>query len=132
LFVSETSCRICYRAPAANVSFHGHEGLVVLMRFSRADGPFCRQCGLAVYRDVSARTLLRGWWGVVSLFITAGALVLNTVRRARVAVLPESSRPANERTLDPGKPLLDRAAAFGLLVPALLIVYVVFSTARRG
>ncbi|NMO55664.1 hypothetical protein HH310_31335 [Actinoplanes sp. TBRC 11911] len=128
--MSDTSCRICYRAPAANVSFHGHEGLVVLMRFSRIDGPFCRDCGLAVYRDVSARTLLRGWWGIASLFITAGTLVLNTVRRTRVALLPESSRPANDRTLNPGKPLLDRAAAFGLLVPALLIIYIGFSAAH--
>jgi hypothetical protein len=128
--VSEISCRICYRAPAANVSFHGHEGFVVLMRFSRVDGPFCKECGLAVFREVSARTLMRGWWGIASVFVTAGALVLNTVRRARFAALPESSRPANERTLDPGKPLLDRAAAFGLLVPSLLIVYVAFSTAH--
>lgn len=128
--MSETSCRICYRAPAANVSFHGHEGLLVLMRFSRVDGPFCRHCGLAVYRDISARTLLRGWWGIASLFITGGVLVLNAVRRARVAVLPESSRPINDRTLSPGKPLLDRAEAFGLLVPALLIIYVVFSAVR--
>jgi hypothetical protein len=128
--VSEISCRVCYRAPAANVSFHGHEGLLVLMRFSRKDGPFCKQCGLAVYRDLSAHTLLRGWWGMASLFITAGVLVMNTVRRARVAMLPEPSRPANDRTLDPGKPLLDRTAAYGLLVPALLIVYVWFSTAH--
>jgi len=128
--VSETSCRVCHRAPAANVSFHGHEGLLVLMRFSRTEGPFCRECGLAVYRDISAHTLLRGWWGVASLFITAGVLVLNTVRRARVAALAESSRPVNDRTLDPGKPLLDRASAFGLLVPALLVIYVVFGAAR--
>jgi hypothetical protein len=130
VFVSESSCRVCYRTPAANVSFHGHEGLLVLMRFSRTDGPFCRECGLAAYRDISAHTLLRGWWGVASLFITAGVLVLNTARRARFMVLPESSRPVNDRTLDPGKPLLERTAAYGLLVPALLIIYVVFSASR--
>lgn len=128
--MSETSCRVCSRAPAANVSFHGHEGLLVLMRFSRTDGPFCRQCGLAAYRDISAHTLVRGWWGMASLFITAGVLMLNTARRARVTTLPESSRPANDRTLNPGKPLLDRTAAYGLLVPALLIIYAVFSAAH--
>lgn len=128
--MSEISCRICHRAPAANVTFHGHEGLIVLMRFSRVDGPFCRQCGLAAYRDISAHTLLRGWWGIASLFITAGVLVMNTVNRARIAALPEPERPANDHTLDPGKPLLDRSAAYGLLVPALLIIYVAFSSAH--
>ncbi|GLW33072.1 hypothetical protein [Actinoplanes regularis] len=128
--MSESSCRVCYRMPAANVSFHGHEGLLVLMRFSRMDGPFCRQCGLAVYREISAHTLLRGWWGIASLFITAGVLILNTARRARVALLPDPDRPANDRTLDPGKPLLDRTAAYGLLVPALLIIYVAFNASH--
>ncbi|SNT02972.1 hypothetical protein SAMN06264365_1345 [Actinoplanes regularis] len=55
---------------------------------------------------------------------SAGVLILNTARRARVALLPDPDRPANDRTLDPGKPLLDRTAAYGLLVPALLIIYV--------
>ncbi|AEV85821.1 hypothetical protein ACWT_4802 [Actinoplanes sp. SE50] len=128
--MSESSCRICHRAPAAEVTFHGHEGMIVLMRFSRVHGPFCRECGLAAYRDITGRTLLRGWWGLGSFFVTAGVLVLNTVRRARIAALPEADRPANDRTLDPGKPLLDRPAAYGLLVPALLIIYVAFSTAR--
>ncbi|BCJ40694.1 hypothetical protein GCM10010168_73180 [Actinoplanes ianthinogenes] len=128
--MSETSCRVCHRAPAAKVSFHGHEGLLVLMRFRRIDGPFCKQCGLAAYRDISAHTLLRGWWGMLSMIITPGVLVLNTVRRARVALLPDSERPANDRTLDPGKPLLDRSAAYGLLVPALLIIYIAFSSAH--
>ncbi|KUL34236.1 hypothetical protein ADL15_16505 [Actinoplanes awajinensis subsp. mycoplanecinus] len=71
---------------------------------------------------------MRGWWGFASLFITAGVLVLNAVRWARIRVLPESERPANDRTLKPGKPLLDRPAAYGLLVPALLAIYVWFST----
>ncbi|XVU28756.1 hypothetical protein ACQPZJ_17375 [Actinoplanes sp. CA-054009] len=126
----ETTCRVCHRAPAAEVTFHGHEGLIVLMRFSRVTGPFCRQCGLAAYRDLSAHTMLRGWWGFASLFITAGILVLNTVRRARIAALPEPDRPANDRTLNPGKPLLDRSAAYGLLVPALLVVWAAFSAAH--
>ncbi|MFD0577611.1 hypothetical protein [Dactylosporangium darangshiense] len=38
----------------------------------------------------------------------------------------------NERTLEPGKPLLDRTAAYGLLVPALLLVFVGWSLANGG
>jgi hypothetical protein len=43
---------------------------------------------------------------------------------------PESGR--NEDTLDPGKPLLDRTAAYGLLVPALLLVFVGWSAVNGG
>ncbi|MER7277298.1 hypothetical protein ABT369_22920 [Dactylosporangium sp. NPDC000244] len=130
--MSELSCRVCHRSPAANVRFHGHQGMLILMRFSRLDGPFCRDCGLAAYRDLSADTMVRGWWGVFSLFATAGVLVLNTARRGRVAALPEPQRERNERTMDPGKPLLDRTAAYGLLVPALLLVFVGWSLVNGG
>ncbi|GAA3453340.1 MULTISPECIES: hypothetical protein [Dactylosporangium] len=130
--MSELSCRICHRTPAANVRFHGHQGLVVLMRFSRIDGPFCRDCGLAAYRDMSATTLVRGWWGMLSVFAAAGVLVVNAVQRGKVARLPEPERARNERTLDPGKPLLDRSAAYGLLVPALLLVFVGWSVVNGG
>src|SRR5258706_11678113 len=106
--MSEISCRICQRAPATDVRFHGHQGMLVIMRFSRVDGPFCRDCGLAAYRDMSAQTLIRGWWGPFSLFAAAAVLVLNAVRRGRVAGLPEPDRDRNERTLEPGRPLLDR------------------------
>jgi hypothetical protein len=130
--MSELSCRICHRTPAAAVRFHGHRGMVVLMRFSRVDGPFCRDCGLAAYRDMSADTLLRGWWGLMSVFAAAGVLVLNTARRGRVARLAEPSAARNEHTLDPGKPLLDRTAAYGLLVPALLLVFIGWSAVNGG
>jgi hypothetical protein len=130
--MSDISCRICHRAPAANVRFHGHQGMLILMRFSHVDGPFCRDCGLAAYRDMSAETLVRGWWGPFSLFAAAFVLVLNAVRRGRVARLPEPDRGRNERTLDPGKPLMDRAAAYGILVPALLLVFVGWSLANGG
>jgi hypothetical protein len=130
--MSEISCRICHRMPAANVRFHGHQGMLVIMRFSRVDGPFCRDCGLAAYRDMSARTMVRGWWGPFSLFAAAAVLVLNAVRRGTVARLAEPERGRNEDTLDPGKPLLDRTAAYGLLVPALLLVFVGWSVVNGG
>ncbi|WP_432968818.1 hypothetical protein [Dactylosporangium sp. CA-233914] len=97
------------------------------MRFTRLDGPFCRDCGLAAYRDISADTMVRGWWGPLSLFAAAFVLVLNAARRGRVAALPDEPESRNERTVDPGKPLLDRNAAYGLLVPALLLVFVGWS-----
>lgn len=126
----ELSCRLCHRAPAAPVRFHGHQGMIVLMRFTHVDGPFCRDCGLAAFRDLSASTLIRGWWGIFSVFAAAGVLLLNAARRGRVARLPEPEAAPNGNTLDPGKPLLDRPAAYGLLVPALLLVFAGWSWAN--
>ena len=59
-------------------------------------------------------------------------LLLNTARRGTVARLPEPSRERNERTLDPGRPLLDRSAAYGLLLPALLLVLIGWSVVNSG
>ncbi len=100
--------------------------MIVLMRFRHLDGPFCRDCGVAVFRDMTARTLLQGWWGFASFFITIGIVAKNAILRGRFASLGAPRRdPAvqapNARPFDPGKPLLRRAAALGLLVPLVVL-----------
>jgi hypothetical protein len=100
--------------------------MIFLMRFRRLDGPFCRDCGVAVFRDMTARTLLQGWWGFASFFITLAIVARNAILRGRFASLGVPRRdPAvqapNARPFDPGKPLLRRAAALGLLVPLVVL-----------
>ncbi|MEV0412507.1 hypothetical protein AB0I68_17300 [Streptomyces sp. NPDC050448] len=113
-------CRLCGAQPAAPVTVRGHQGMLVLMRFLRQDGPFCRDCGLATYRRMSSDTLWQGWWGPLSFFITPFTLLLNLGARAgfrRLAPPAGGFRPA----LDPGRPLWRRPAALLFLVPALLL-----------
>ena len=121
------ACRLCGSTPASNGRFRRVQGLVVLMRWSSLEGPFCRDCGLAVFRDMTARTLLQGWWGVLAVFANVFALLGNLAARARFATLdpperhPEAAAP-NARPLDPGKPLTRRPAILMTAVPLALLV----------
>src|SRR3954466_12019103 len=65
-----TACRCCGSVPAVPVRFRGHRGMVVVMQFLRTDGPFCRDCGLAVFRRMTSHTLVQGWYGYASVVIT--------------------------------------------------------------
>jgi hypothetical protein len=99
------------------------------MRFLSLSGPFCRDCGLGAFRQMTARTLIQGWYGYASFLITPVTVLINLVRRSRVAGLPApralpdgQSRPP----MDPGPPLLARPSAIiGLAVPFLLILLLI-------
>jgi hypothetical protein len=125
-----TACRMCGSVPAAPVKFRGHQGFVVMMRFLSLDGPFCRDCGLATFRSMTSRTLVQGWYGYASFIITPITVLMNILRRGKVANLPAPqpnpyapSRPP----MDPGLRLLQRPMTIvGLGIPfALIIVFAV-------
>ncbi|MEV4424098.1 LppU/SCO3897 family protein [Streptomyces sp. R-07] len=91
------------------------------MRTVTRRGVFCRTCGLAVYRQMTSDTLVTGWWGLFSLFVTP-FVVLGNVSGARAAFrrLPEpygAVRPP----LNPGRRVLRRAPAMLVLTPLALL-----------
>jgi hypothetical protein len=126
--VAQTQCRFCGNVPAVDVTFRGHRGMVFLMQFLHVKGPFCRDCGLATFRDMSAKTLVQGWWGYASSIITPVTLLINAARRGKVASLEPPRPPAHGpsgRPMDPGAPLFTRPAALiGLFIPGFLIVLI--------
>jgi hypothetical protein len=99
------------------------------MQFLHVRGPFCRDCGLATFRDMSAKTLVQGWWGYASFIITPITVLINAARRGKVANLQPPQPPAqgpSGRPMDPGAPLLTRPAALiGLSIPLFVIVLIV-------
>ncbi|MEU9112400.1 hypothetical protein AB0D04_11540 [Streptomyces sp. NPDC048483] len=104
----------------------GHQGLIVVMRFLSRRGVFCRSCGLATYREMSAKTLWQGWWGPLSVVITPLTLLANLGPRARFRKLAAPTggfRPS----LDPGKSLLRRPEALMCLVPVALVALLVLA-----
>ena len=119
------TCRVCGEAPALAVTVRGHQGLVVLMRFQRNSGPFCRPCGTAVVREMSAKTLVQGWWGIASVFVTPVTLLMNLVTSRRLKSLPPPGPATPRPPLDPGMPLLRRPQALGLALPLILVVIIV-------
>ncbi|WP_258017406.1 LppU/SCO3897 family protein [Streptomyces noursei] len=101
------------------------------MRFLSRRGSFCRDCGLATVRDMSAKTLWQGWWGLLSLFITPITVLMNLSPAARFRQLPPPAggfRPP----LDPGKPLRRRPIALLFLVPPLAIIAAVLGLIVLG
>ncbi|HEY2706116.1 MAG TPA: hypothetical protein VGL20_20735 [Candidatus Dormibacteraeota bacterium] len=116
-------CRLCGSAPAADVSFRQHVGMVLLMQARSRPGPYCRWCGIATFRDLQNRTLLTGWWGVISLLVFSWStplynlLALRRVRHLGPPVRDPAVISPLAAPLPPGAPLWKRP---GPLVPLLL------------
>ena len=128
--IPEKACRFCGSVPAVETTVRGHQGIILMMRFLSMHGPFCRSCGLSIYRDMTAKTLVQGWWGVASFFLTPLTVLFNLIPRSKIAALPApraASDGSSRQPLDPGQPLLARPMAIvGLAIPVVLIIMFAF------
>jgi hypothetical protein len=104
----------------------GHQGLLILMRFLKLEGPFCRTCGVATVRDMTAKSMWQGWWGIGSSIVNPITMLTNIGDWSKFRKLPEPAPGAPGRPMDPGKPLFRRPAILGLLVPIAVIALLVW------
>ncbi|MEV0561583.1 hypothetical protein [Dactylosporangium sp. NPDC050588] len=120
-----TPCRFCNNVPTAQTKFRGHRGLIIVMQFRHVDGPFCRDCGMATFREMTSKTLIQGWYSYGSFFITPFVVLWNIINRRKVANLapPQPSPYGGARQpMNPGKRLLARPISIiGLLMPFILV-----------
>jgi hypothetical protein len=69
---------------------------------------------------------VQGWWGYASFVITPITVLINLVRRGKVAALPAPQASPYwqcRQPADPGPPLLARPAAIiGLAIPVVLLI----------
>ncbi|MFF2951105.1 hypothetical protein ACFVVU_07105 [Kitasatospora sp. NPDC057965] len=112
-------CRFCGGFPAVDTTVRGHQGIIIIMRFLKQPGPYCRTCGTAMVRDMSARTLVQGWWGYLSGIFTVVTLLRNLAAHNRIKELPPPAPGTHGPQLDPGVPLTRRPHIFMLLLPVL-------------
>ncbi|MEV0435711.1 hypothetical protein [Nocardia sp. NPDC050413] len=91
------------------------------MRFITEPGPFCRDCGTATYRRLTAESAWLGWFGLISLVANPVTMLLNIGAANRVRRLPPPIPGAPGPSLDPGKPLWRRAGMLGLLIPVIFL-----------
>ncbi|MFF7992191.1 hypothetical protein ACFZDG_20635 [Kitasatospora xanthocidica] len=122
------TCRFCGGYPAVNATVRGHQGLILAYRMLRMTGPFCRTCGTATVRDMSARTLVQGWWSLVSWLLTPITLLANLVPHNRFKRLQPPVPGSHGPQLDPGVPLTRRPHIAMLLVPVSLAVTLVLAS----
>ena len=120
-YAAAPGCQLCGAQPAVQATVRGHQGLLFLMRFLSRRGMFCRSCGLATYREMSAKTLWQGWWSPLSVAITPLTLLMNLGPRSRFRKLAAPVGGFGP-SLDPGKSLLRRPEALLFLVPMALVV----------
>jgi hypothetical protein len=129
------NCRFCGGSPAVDVTVRAHRGMIWLMTFRSLKGPFCRTCGTAAIRDMSGQTLVQGWWGLGSAFITPITLLINLVSYNKIKALPEPEYRQGP-PMDPGKPLMNRPHAVGFAVPAVaflaILVLIIAGLAGGG
>jgi hypothetical protein len=82
---------------------------------------------------MTANTLIRGWYGYASSVITPITVLINLIRRGKVASLPAPMPPPSgpsRHPLDPGAPLMARPVALiGLAIPVVVILLIVVLTA---
>jgi hypothetical protein len=130
------SCRFCGSVPAVAMTFRGHQGMIVMMRFLRMEGPFCRDCGLGTFRHMTSRTLVQGWYGYGSFVATPITVLVNLFKRNKVARLaPPQPNPfgPSRRPMDPGPRLLARPMTWlGLCVPVVVLGILVAAIASSG
>ncbi|MGW2491561.1 LppU/SCO3897 family protein [Streptomyces sp. NPDC001606] len=109
-------CEVCGAAPAEQVTVRGHQGFIVMMRFLRRQGVFCRTCGTAIFRKMQSDTMAQGWWGPASSLITPITLLINLFTLKKLRNLPEPAG-AWRAPLDPGAPVLRRPMGMVGLLP---------------
>lgn len=124
-------CTLCGGFPAVQATVRGHQGFLVMMKFLKRKGSFCRTCGIATHREMTTKTLWQGWWGIGSFIITPITVLLNLSPRSKFNKLPAPTggvRPP----LDPGRPIFARPGAFGALIPVLVVILIVVAAASSG
>lgn len=123
-------CQLCGSTPAAKITIGALTGMVIAYQVRTFRGWFCRNCGLAVYRQQTATTLKTGWWSLTGPAVVPLFLLFNLIWWAKVTRLatPRSSpniNAPNARPADPGRPLFRRPVALMLLMAVPVVVVAV-------
>jgi hypothetical protein len=84
-------CRGCGRGPATKLVIRRHVGMLVFQRFVTLRTTLCRECGIKVTKDYTGRTLVQGWWGIISFFVNWFCLAGNLVAYRKASKLAQPS-----------------------------------------
>lgn len=107
------------------VDIRGHRGFLIFMQFVNYPGPFCRDCGLAIYRKMTQESLWIGWWGVLSVVINPLTMLTNLVSRSALMALPPPIPGGPRLPMAPGRPLYQRPAIIAFLAVLVVLILLV-------
>jgi hypothetical protein len=119
--------------PAVTTTFHGHVGIVIIMQTLTTPGPFCRYCGLGVFRTMTSRGLV-GPAVDVHHPITVLINLANAAQVVRLAAPQPNPYGASQHPMDPGPSILRRPGTWvGVAVSAVLLtLFIAVAIASNG
>jgi len=126
-------CVACGRYPARPLRLKSHSGFLLWRTSSELNERFCRSCGTGVFREVQARNITRGPWGIISFFATIMALFGNTGRFSTFKAgidSPAPPHPVSESVLE-GRGILRRPGVLVVLGIVIAVVALVISDASQ-
>ena len=110
-------CEQCGNWPARPVTFRRVTGFLLAFRVHEQKLTACRSCGLAIGRATQSKTLITGWWGILSFICNILAIFRNGVNLVRVGRL-DPPIGGSGTPLDAGRSAFLRS---GMLVVVLLL-----------
>jgi hypothetical protein len=89
----QLACQVCGRHPAGLLKLRRHVGMILMQRFVSARATLCRDHGMALAKDFLRKTLVQGWWGLISFFVNFYAIYidLRALSQARKLAPPVSA-----------------------------------------
>ncbi len=115
------ACLNCGRSPAVPARFEGAHGIPDTEWTLLVNGPLCRDCGLAAFRNATEWQVSKGWFDALSLVMVPAHVVDNVGMRHRVARLAAPTATPDRPPLDPRSPLWRRWRMVGILTPFVVL-----------
>jgi len=120
------------------MTFKNQTAFLVAARLHTTNMQLCRDCGWSLGRQVQNRTLLAGWWGMLSFFRNISYVASNAGELRRVRSMEDPTKFEATNTplaapLPPGRPLVARSGLW-LTVGAIAasVVLMVTASANRA
>lgn len=110
----DDECEWCGHAPARSLTFRQVTGMIFVRRWANLTQTLCRPCGLAVGADAQSRTMMTGWWGILSALHNVFAVIANAANLLKARALGRPSVPTDDvatpssMPMPPPEPLLKR------------------------
>lgn len=83
VFDDRTPCSRCGLVPALSLPIRRHVGMVLSQQFVIEQQPLCRDHGTELTKAFLRRTLLQGWWGLISVFVNMWVVVMDLITLTR-------------------------------------------------
>jgi predicted Zn-dependent peptidase len=115
-------CAVCEASPAIEVTFQDPRSFFMI-QLKKVHGIVCRDCGIANFREVQKRVLVRGWWSLPGLVATPIALLSNIGVWQKIRKLPVPIRTSGINPLPKGRTVWLYP---GMLIPGVVVLLLVW------